>query len=50
MKELLDAFAASNPTAALSKARFVFDGDTIPLTSTIEQAGLEDDDQIELRL
>lgn len=39
-----------HPDIEKSKARFIFDGDSLPITGTIADAGLEDGDMVELRL
>lgn len=47
---LLEAYAARCPDVDVSSARLVFDGDALGPEETIEGAGLEDGDMVELRL
>lgn len=39
-----------NPTPQITKPKFIFDGESLSMSQTIEDAGLEDEDQVELKL
>lgn len=49
-RELLALYAARHPGAARAQARLVFDGEALLPACTIAEAGLEDGDQVELKL
>jgi len=50
LQSLLNAYAQEFPATDMSRARFIFDGDCLRLNQSLEDAGLEDGDQVELRL
>ncbi len=49
LSDLLGLYCEKHPEADPFKARFVFDGDVLRMSQSIDDAGLEDDDQLELR-
>jgi hypothetical protein len=49
LSDLLDMYLGKHPETPKDKVRFIFDGDVLQLTRTIEDAELEDGDQLELR-
>lgn len=50
LEDLLRQYLAKFPETEKTKARFIFDGDSLPMPGTIDDAGLEDGDMIELKL